>query len=552
MIPSRIGRVACHVSGGRITVYTDGRPYAYTDGVVCTDWGQAPVVLAPTVTSVKPGKQWRRWLGAGTVIVRSYTGAKRQITETIVVHDTGINIDHQVAYTEDVDVHEHCVRLRLLRPRPTDLQITTNGIAVELRRGAGLLDVLLDSGRHTPNFVFAPDAETVHSDYNSRGADTPGSMVFSMGPTPAPVILPTRDGRQGVIMWSIHADRQTAEVTRALCFGSSAPAHPYYGVKGFISRGLPVTQSVFAVSWTEAEQGIRSDGLDNSVYKSLIDEMYAAGCEISPHGMLHGATDRQSVIEHISAYEPYNSVTWIDHSLGDGTRSAGLKSEGWNPEAPNYIMDLLEAAGFEAAWSYYDYHVSSEMRGIIMAKPYVIGSLPNELCYQNTNLQLASGAVMWQWPAWRMGIGKLLERLTTENIDTLIRQRAVTNIHEYFTPTQEGALFTRDGDTVLISDGLDAALSYMQSQVVAGHLWHPTVRQWIARMKALRQVAVRRATVGFAVTNSGESIPGFTVFVPGHGGGATLNGTVMNRKGTPDGAILWGDLGAGESILILQ
>ena len=544
MIRRYIGLIACKPEGDKLRIMYNGRALGVIDSVRVQDEDGSPIELFAESLEVKTiGHNWRRWYGCGTVFERTFVGAGRTITETISITNDKIHCVHEVVYASTIKVKKHHCMIRLCNVRGTDIKwISCDGVAYEADMQTGVLKMIMDDGDYTPNMVINHDATVTDTNYNSRS----GTIVYSylISAAPLPVVLSSKGGTQSTITWSIHADISETPITKAIYYGSSNENGPNYGVKGFCSRNLKTTQSVFAIERPLGE------GLWDETFKSIIDKIHEDGCEIIPHTILNGANSRQDVIDGLPLYEEYGSANWIDHSLGSGGVSSGIKSKGWDKTSEFYIMDLLKEYGYKYCWSYRDYNVFTQMSGgINMFKPNTFG-LPKHVLYQNTNLSFEGGEQMWQWHSWRRDAGKLLETLTVPVIDRLIAEMGYSQIHEYFLSAQLNHFYEEDNGEYNITNKFDMILAHLQQMQTAGLLWHPTVIEFAEHFIKLTRVSVQPTLNGVKLTNSsGGIIDGFTVLCPDYWG--EVNTSVASQtRGTGSGKIIWMDLPPGETEII--
>lgn len=153
-------------------------------------------------------------------------------------------------------------------------------------------------------------------------------------------------GYRAGIVFTDHADYDQPDPLRAVFFGHSA-AGARNAQAGFVGEGLTATKSIFVRS----HPGYSAVGLENEKFRWLVDELADAGIEIAAHLTRTTPTSREELSSDLRILRRYGVTTWIDHHFTLPQAVTGL---GWKPESPYYCLDLLEDAGIEFLWSYWD------------------------------------------------------------------------------------------------------------------------------------------------------------------------------------------------------
>lgn len=317
-----------------------------------------------------------------------------------------------------------------------------------------------------------------------------------------------------------------------------------------MGRGLKTTWSTFRRSQ------FGHTGLDDPSFAALMDELHNAGHEIVPHRTRPRAQTRADVIEDLPYYyEHFGTRNWITHGFGSGSAGdpmcADPKYHGWNPEwADYYIMDLLEQYGYEYVWCMWDYD-RNLLNGLSHRLPEHIGD-PYYLLWQNTNLALPNGTVIWQWLPWHVTPDTFRNELSPSNVDRLIRDHGFTNLHSYFAfyDRAEGNYF-HEGDPWRIDDRFDAFLARCQYWQEEGSLWFPTFVEHADWLRSTYKVSLEAVSSNeYRIVNDHDAtIEGMAFLIERPFEVVKLNDVTMNSKVTEKGVVVWGDLPVGESSL---
>ena len=153
-------------------------------------------------------------------------------------------------------------------------------------------------------------------------------------------------GYPAAIVFTDHADYDQPETLRAIFFGHSR-ASSANARSGFVAEGLTVTKSIFVHSHARYT-GV---GLENKSFRYLVDELADAGIEIAPHLTRTTPTSREELRADLDVLKRYRLTTWIDHHF---TLPQAVTGRGWDPNSEYYCLDILEEAGIEYLWSYWD------------------------------------------------------------------------------------------------------------------------------------------------------------------------------------------------------
>ena len=555
--PSRCGSYLLKNEGGSISVYDKiGKVATIGPAIYRNNGDNGDKAVPLTATTITAGAKHRGMLGAGTTIAKTFTGANRTVTQTVALTTVGLSITHSVTYGADTAVAKEGCYIDIRRP----LQLMADKEAIVPIVG-GRHFLCTDNGDYNQSMLIDPTANPVspyyvYKNYQTRANTTTRAARLQAAlksTTPALQIMSAPSGANAVLIFTNHADRTNTERVKAVHYGSSDGS---VLDKGFTGRGLKTTWSVFHTG------NVDNMGLDTPAFKTAIDALYAAGHEIIPHrtrpGSVNTRIDCQDTGDggnnHLADFDTwYSCRNWIDHGLSAGPDNVGLHVKGSTLGETNYIMDLLEAKGYEYTWNWIDMlpRRASAMPLNLLDYSYV--GLPRHLVWQNTNMQLPTAGPLWQWAAncWADGAA-LLSHLANANIDTLIAEFGVSILHNYFAlNTYDGYTYT-SGSPYLIAAAFDDLLAYIQTKQTAGSLWVPTLSEWGDYFRKIIQVdiAITSEKTYTVTNNSGGIISGFALRVP-KVCVPKIGGVDMTVKTVGTTTICWADLPVGASTITI-
>ncbi|WAM31353.1 hypothetical protein [Caldicellulosiruptor naganoensis] len=312
------------------------------------------------------------------------------------------------------------------------------------------------------------------------------------------------DGRKGILVFSHHSDSNMISIIKAMMFGTTDSKDPAFMKKGFVGYNIPITWGFFYKS----VKGI--PGFDNPEYKNLIEFLAKKGIEVVLHTASPVAEENtpQLIQKALEATSHLKLDNWIDHSLSDGTRCGGLKSEGAIKTSKNYTFNLFLKYGYKYCWSYLDVKLDD----LNMLEPNQTNKHP-QIFFKNYNF--GEGESLYQWNSVRYR--NLLKMLTKPKLEKFVNENGVCIIHDYFAhPMQKNKFFITRNKNVYLSPQFDHSLrlvSYLSSKKL---LWVPTVKQFIDYELALKNVIITpldKSTLLVDNKNSFE-IKGFTLILP--------------------------------------
>ena len=543
--PRHLGNIAARVTDESTVVYNNrGFVVANISSPIIKDNDGSCLFLSLS-SCVTTGNIWRRFVGLGGTIAKIYSGVDRTVVQTISLTEQAIIIEHEVTYSDSKAV---VVDGEFINVRISGYDCMADKCAISPVTASAILNAT-DECNYTQNFNFDSEGVQNYTNYQTRVNEekrTARIQILHNGiPKIEKMLQPS--GRLASIIFTNHADLASVESVRTIFFGTSDVANPVYNTKGFAGHGLKTTWSAFYL--TEGSH----IGLDNEDFATLMDSVYLTGTEVVPHRTRSGDTNtREDAVSHLPFYDThFNTRNWIDHGLLAGARNLGLKSGGWDStDNTLYIMDLLQSYGYEYCWAYFD-TPEENLSGINHLHLDWVG-LPHYLIYQNNNLNLSDGTPMWQWWSWRAGVGKLLEYMTTANIDDLIDHFGVSINHEYFAASSLDGYFYHSGTPYLIDEEFDAMLAYVAAKQTSEELWNPTMSEFGDYFREIAQVDILiTGNNSFTVTNnSGGTITGFALRVK-RDCSITVGGVEVNKKTSGDYTIFWWDLATGDSAVTL-
>lgn len=544
-LPRRLGDIGLRVFGSDIQVIDHNmKQIMIIKAPSYKDDGETVDTCLPLTSITITGSPWQSWLGEGGIINRQFQGNGRTVTQIVTLTNYILKLEQTTTYTETKSVEKEGFTVDLVKSSH-EFIADKDSIAPLVGKQIGCYT---DNGLYQRNFVIAEDTTYINTNYQTRATDEVQNCRVQI---PLNRTIPIRkmlqpSGAKATVIFANHADSSSVESTKAMHYGASDSGHANYGVKGFTSRGLKTTWSVYYVSTTGAT------GLDDANYLALCDALYAAGSEIIPHRTEPNDDTRAEVEARLVTYDThFSSRNWIDHGLANGLRCAGLKSEGWDAEADNYIMDILQGYGYEYCWNYLDVNTKYIDGLNMLGNQYL--NIPNNLLYQNTNLKLSDGTPMWQWWSWRTSALSLKTRFTTDNIDNLIDDFGLSIIHDYYAHASNDGYFYHSGEPYVIDEDFDTVLAHIQTKQTSGDMWVPTLSEWGDYFRKISQVDIEiTGNRTYKITNnSGGTITGFALRVGTLDCTPKLDGVDLDTKTQNTNTICYGNLTTGEHTLVV-
>jgi hypothetical protein len=554
-LPRYMGLYAIQHSDYGLNVLNDDLSINSSIGTPFFQNNNSTLTNCSLVESTINGIRWKNYYAAGSSAVLTYTGENRSVQDTCFLSNDSFNLNHSITYLTQTQV--------------TKDGVSVNGGSAYEFYGDGLSmvngkNVMLytDNAEVQTNLLIVPNtSETgkeIRLNYQTRNASVIRSSSLDL-PLSSPQLtpMPVPSGYLGALIFAEHADYTDHDSLRTVVYGTNDTSNPIYGKKGFLGHNLTPTWSVFAIS------SYGGEGLDSPELKSIVDDMYAHGFEITPHSLVatswKGYPDRAMVETYLPWYVTnYSCRNWIDHGLGNGLRNIGLKSCGWDPDSEHYIMDLFQQYNVSYAWAYID--VSSD-EDISTSKINSAG-LPVDIVWQNTNLALSNSTPLYQWKSCFTGKGTSLTYYTNDTIDDMLSTYGVSIWHDYWPdnsslPGEKPYNYYYDKTSHTINTTFDSLLSNISAQKQAGKLWNPTVSQYIDYWIAASNVEVRCTGVNTytVVNHNSDTVKGFSMRV--HGDytpkldGVTLSKKTNELDNRMD-TIFWMDLPTGTHTITLE
>lgn len=208
------------------------------------------------------------------------------------------------------------------------------------------------------------------------------------------------------------ADSESSTILPSTFFGSTSTTSDYYLTKGLIARNIPVTNTVFPSNW----RWLRN------IWRTI----YNSGSSIAYHTYCPTADDMDSLAYWMPRlYEQFHANLWIDHSMG--TNPEDIANEGYNPDSPYYVMDLLRQNHIKYAWVGYNrvnnYNAFTDFRQL----PHRCFSIDPE------------GQLLF-FERWRMDCWIVLQQpeisfasqITSENLDRLLSENGLAIVYTHF------------------------------------------------------------------------------------------------------------------------
>ena len=539
-------REVCVVDHNKRPIMTVGLPF------VSDESGASPTVnqqQLPEVSKTVVGESHRGYYGVGTVVEKTFVGQGRTVTQTIELCSHSLNIQCDIDYTSSKNVQLSGYTISI--EQSCDLMI--------FGENAGHYGELYNGGTHQLRTRNDPSTATIYDENNvlrydltyltgwepvvknwqTKGAGTSkaSNVTIPIG-TPKIELLTQPNGMEAALMFSNHADQSNVARVSAVMWGSDDAGHANYGIKGFVSRGIKTSWSVFVVG-----SGVH-EGIDAPAFKAIIDAMHTDGQAICPHTTVPTGFTRAVAEAHLPLLAGYAPTDWIDHGLTPEYHPATIKVYGWDSANENYIMDLLESYGYIYCWGR---DMSGwENRGLNQVYRNQIG-LPHSVCFQNANKAQPSQGPMWQYETVIISNSPIL---TESDLDALISQRGASILHTYIAmPSEENKSWKMDGSTHVIAEQFDAGLEHLQNRIALGKVWNPTVDVFCEYFRKLLNIGVQvDGNRRYKITNTNDASLNCSFFVPAKN--TAVAG--FSKKETKDGTIFWGNVSVGETQIILN
>ncbi|RXA16681.1 hypothetical protein EQO05_13525 [Methanosarcina sp. MSH10X1] len=507
------------------------------------------------VGSTINGIRWKNYYAPGSSAVLTYKGENRSIKNTCLLSNDSFNLNHSVTYLNQTRTTQDGVPIN----GGSAYEFYGDGLNTISQNDAGGNNVILytDNAKIQCNVLYNETGKEAYSYYQTRNSNTTRASSLDL-PLSSPELTPMSvpSGYLGALIFTEHADYTDHDSLRTIMYGTNNTSDPTYGTKGFIGHNLKATWSVFAVS------SYGGEGLDSPELKSVVDDMYDHGFEITPHSLSaivnNNTPDRKMVETYLPWYveeENYSCRDWIDHGLASGARNSQLKSLGWDPTSSQYyIMDLLQDQGITYAWSFIDAK-PDDAKGLSTSKNSSVG-LPADIVWQNTNLALPNGTPVYQWKTCATGKGLGLTYYTNSTVDHMLSTYGVSIWHDYW-PDNSSApnyYYVRSQPSYMINETFDSFLTNISDQKRDGKLWNPTASEYIDYWIAASNVEVRCTGVNTytVVNHNPDTLDGFSMRVKGAYtpklDGVPLSNTKPNKGDT----IFWMDLLTGTHTITLE
>jgi hypothetical protein len=550
-LPRYMGSHAIQQSGyglnildNNLNVYSSiGTPFFQNNGGLLTNCSLA----GTTINGIK----WRSYYAPGSSAILTYTGNNRSVKDTCLLSDNSFNINHSVTYSGKTQTVQDGVPVNGNSAYDSAYEFYGDGLNTISGNNVVLYT---DNAMIQNNRLYNSTGKPVSSYYQTRNAGVKRASSLEL-PLSSPQLtpMPVPSGYLGALMFAEHTDNSDHDSLRTVIYGTNDTKNSTYGKKGFIGHNLNATWSVFAVSSSVGE------GLNSPTLKAITDDMYAHGFEIVPHDIADSGTNyptRAMAVTYLPWFNTsYSCRNWIDHSLSGGERNIDLKSCGWDPTSPYYIMDLFQVYNIPYAWSDYDLtNIGPANGGLSTSKIRSVG-LPVDIVWQNTNLAFPDGTPLYQWNSSFAGEGLALNYFTNNSIDNLLSTYGVCIWHEYWADNSSSFknYYYVQSKPYMINANFDSLLTNISAQKQAGKLWNPTVSQYIDYWIAARNVEVKCTGVNtYTIVNHNPgTVKGFSMRVTGSYT-PKLDGMTLSTKTNGKDTIFWMNLPSGTHTITLE
>jgi len=391
-----------------------------------------------------------------------------------------------------------------------------------------------DNQFNHPFKYYVKDGGGDRTDLSAQARKTGDSYTASVAFSISPGILPGSlvkmrqpDGYEAVLVLANFAGSEKTATVNAVAYGSEDTAAPGYGAKGIVGRDLGWTKSVF-LSWQSAPY----DDLNDQGFKALHDRMGRDGAEITGNTISADTDTRAEVKVGLQRLSQYGAKNWIDADAANGTTNLeDIASQGTIKGNINYTLDLLDALGYEYAWSYID--MATAGYDLNMLNPTVVGA-NTSFFYYNSRIDgdPSDNAKIYLWSTLNTKKRPDLY-YTGGNIDKLISQRGVHIGREYMAaPASENRTWYVNpiGGKIEVAPVFDSQLAYIALKRDAGLLWTPTMAQFAGYLKLQQNIRIGSVGGGDYMVTNNNTVPieGLTLLAEKEAGSVSLDGKELS------------------------
>jgi hypothetical protein len=327
---------------------------------------------------------------------------------------------------------------------------------------------------------------------------------FSMG-RPKELFWKAREPApyRAAMVFTDHADQALYERIRAVLFGDSDPSRQ--ASSGFVGHRLPLTKTVFTRNDGGSLQLARAD------YMAMAVLAASGGIEFGPHTVTASRDSREQTAAGLEVFARLGATTWIDHS--PLTNCEAIGNQGWNPESPYYVLDLLRKFGYRALWSPID---------VVGGEEHLNQMRPEEPAFRRAlvfeNARVAPG--FWLFATHRVfdRFDKIRALFGRANLDRFVDERGVLIAHTYLDfhrpasgYNERSWLIAKGARRYILKPEANALLAELARRRNSGEIWIPTVRDFVDYVVAVGNVVVDLDESGAVVVENraGRDLPGF-------------------------------------------
>jgi len=410
------------------------------------------------------------------------------------------------------------------------MRLRTNGTASQV-------SFYSDNQYNHPFKYYVKDGGGERVDLSPQSRRTGDSYTASLAFSISPGILPGSlvkmrqpDGYEAALVLANYAGSERTATVNAVAYGTEDTASPDYGTKGIVGRGIGWTKSLF-VAWQSAPYG----DLNDPGFKALHDRMSRDGAEITGNTISADTDTRAEVAVGLQRLSQYGAKNWIDADAANGTNNLeDIAFQGTLKGNINYTLDLLDAQGYEYAWSYIDMTTSGY--DLNMLNPSVVAANTSFFYYNNRiDGDPSDDIKIYLWSTLNTKKRPDLY-YTGENVDKLISQRGVHIGREYMAaPASENRTWYANpaSGKLEVTPAFDAELAYIASKRDAGLLWTPTMAQFADFLKLQQNVRISNISGGdYRVMNNNPGpIKGLTLLAEKEAESVNLDGKELSLVG---------------------
>jgi hypothetical protein len=376
------------------------------------------------------------------------------------------------------------------------------------------------------------------------------------------------EGREGVFIFTEHADYTVLRSNRAVYFGADTVTSAKDALGGFVAHRIPVTKSVFYTNPDKVSVSDRAGFVSGEIatikstvgFREFLADLRENGHEIAMHTPDHFTTNRMILNEAFTSMsKDFRLSTWIDHGYDNGRRSnrEDLVCDGFLPGSPMYVAGLFKEFNVQNVWNcfyedsalYLDATFNAELvtphpafghaypRPVWWRHPSVTGTVRH---FRTTCTLAPRDPSMWPY------------YLNKDRLRFLAANRGVYVAHVYPARIDSvPAFYQWDQPVWTVQPSFDEALKVLSDFRDEGRLWITTVREYLDYASARDALVCAVTPAGqLSVHNAGGSpIRGLSLSV--RAADVEVPGKTIGKRKSGEDLLFWFDLSPSETVTVL-